>query len=52
MDTRTKVEHFRLFSVFMDAGLVDTSSESSFPLRSRRVKTLFLLELNDLLVTR
>ena len=28
MDTRREVEHFRLFSVFLAAGLVDMSSES------------------------
>ena len=27
MDTRREVEHFRLFSVFLAAGLVDMSSE-------------------------
>ena len=43
MDTKREVEHFRLFSVFLAAGLVDTSTGSlNFPKASNTEKQMLL----------
>ena len=43
MDTRQEVEHFRLFSIFLAAGLVDMSSESlNFPNALNTGKQMYL----------